>query len=201
MAKSIRQDRLHQWLQAGLAVILVLSMLAISFPQAASAAPVAADDDCKRPYEVKRLDTLNKISRFYGINVASIVAENDMDKPYTIYVGQQLCIPKKNISGAPKIASKYANAYAVYFVAGRSGNDILIYTYNYPKTTVSVKGENAGKSGWKLVTIGEINIARVGNGKTMRFRLPTELRVKKLLICLKDMTTGHLQCVYPRSGS
>jgi len=194
------QNRLYRMVQVGIALLLALSLLASAFPQPASAAPSAADDDCKRRYEVKRLDTLNKIARWYGVNVASIADENDMDRPFTIYVGMSLCIPRKNIKNAPKVTSKYASAYAVYFVAGRAGNDILIYTYNYPKTTVLVKGENGGKSGWKLVNIGEINIARTGNKKTFRFRLPTELRVKKLIICLKDTQTGHLQCVSPRRG-
>ena len=192
--------RMNQWLHTRLSVFLALSLLVIAIPWVASAAPSAADDDCKTPYYVKRLDTLNKISRYWGVNVASIAEESNMDSPFTIYVGQRLCIPKKNIKNATKVASKYASAYAAYFVAGRSKNDILIYTYNYPKTTVLVKGENAGKSGWKLVDIATINIAKTGNNKTFRFRLPSELRVKNLLICLKDKTTGHLQCVYPRSG-
>ena len=195
------QHRLHRTIQVWVALLLALSLLATAFPTLALAAPAGADeDDCKRPYEVKRLDTLNKIARYYGVNVASIADENDMDRPFTIYVGMRLCIPRKNIKNAPKVASKYASAYSVYFVAGRDGNDILIYTYNYPKTTVLVKGENGGKSGWKLVSIGEINIGNVGNRKTLRFRLPTELRVKKLIICLKDTQTGYLQCVSPRRG-
>lgn len=201
MITNSLQNRLHHIIQGGVALLLALSLLVSALPQPASAAPAAAsDDDCKRRYEVKRLDTLNKIARWYGVNAASIADENDMDRPFTIYVGMSLCIPRKNIKNAPKVASKYANAYAVYFVAGRAGNDILIYTYNYPKTTVLVKGENGGKSGWKLVNIGEINIARTGNRKTFRFRLPTELRVKKLIICLKDTQSGNLQCVTPRSG-
>ena len=111
-----------------------------------------------------------------------------------------MCIPKKNIKNPPNVSTKQRNAYAVYFTAGRDGNDILVYTYNYPNTTVLVKGENAGNSSWKLVDIGKINIASTGNRKLLRFRLPTELRVKKLLICLKDKRGGYLQCITPRSG-
>ena len=193
----VRSSRFARWL----AILLALSLLVSVLPQAVLAAPPAADDDCKRPHEVARTDTLNKISKRYGVSVATIVEENDMDPPYTIYVGQSLCIPKKTKSGLPKISSKNANAYAVYFVASRAGNDIIVYTYNYPKTTVLVKGENAGDSAWKLVDIGKINIATQGNRKAIRFKLPTELRVKKLMICLKSKSSGYLQCVYQRFSS
>jgi hypothetical protein len=98
------------------------------------------------------------------------------------------------------VSTSQRNAFAVYFTAGRDGNDILVYTYNYPRTTVLVKGENNGNSSWKLVDIGRINISSSGNRKTHRLRLPTELRVVNLLICLKDRRTGYLQCVKPRSG-
>jgi LysM repeat protein len=188
------------WLARILGILLALSLLASTMP--ALAAPTAKIDweDCWYTYEVKRGDNLRSISNKFGINVGSIVDETEMDPPYTIYVGQRLCIPKKNIKNAPNVSTSRRNAYAVYFTAGRSGNDILVYTYNYPKTTVLVKGENAGNSSWKLVDIGKINIAAAGNRKVWRFRLPSELRVKKLLICLKDRRTGYLQCVSPRSG-
>ena len=190
--------RLSFWISRGVAILLALSLLAVFIPQPASAK--YDPDDCAYIYEVRRGATLTSIAKAYGTQSNQIVYINDMDRPYTIYVGQRLCIPEKDQKGLSKLASKYADAAAVHFTAGRSGNDIIIYTYNYPKTTVLVKGENGGKSGWKLVSIGEINIGNVGNHKTLRFRLPTELRVKKLIICLKDTQTGYLQCVSPRRG-
>jgi LysM repeat protein len=197
---SVSPEGYPGWLARVLGILLALSLLAPALPASAAPAEKIDWDDCWYTYEVKRGDTLRSISNKFGINVGSIVDETEMDPPYTIYVGQRLCIPKKNIQDAPNVSSKQRNAYAVYFTAGRDGNDILVYTYNYPNTTVLVKGENAGNSSWKLVDIGKINIAAAGNRKTWRFRLPTELRVKKLLICLKDKRTGNLQCVTPRSG-
>ena len=202
MWTDLKQDRFSRWLIWGLAVLLALGLLAVLVPQIATAAPLAKydEDDCAYIHTVKVGSTLASIAKAYGTDARQIVYINEMDPPYTIYLGQRLCIPDRDKRGLSKLASKYANAYAVYFTAGRQGNDILVYTYNYPKTTVTVRGENAGDSAWKMVDIGTINIARVGNRKTLRFRLPAELRVKKLLICLKDKQTGYLQCVTPRTG-
>lgn len=188
------------WIARLLGILLALSLLASAMPALAAPAAKVDWEDCWRTYEVKRGDSLRSISSKFGINAGSIVHETELDPPYTLYVGQRLCIPRKNVKDAPTISTSRRSAFAVYFTAGRDGSDILVYTYNYPKVTVLVKGENAGKSGWKLVDIGKINIASAGNRKTWRFRLPTELRVIKLLICLKDKKSGYLQCVSPRSG-
>ena len=200
MVTSASPKGLSGWIARALGLLLALSLLASAMP--ALAAPAASIDweDCWYTYEVKRGDNLRNIASKFGINPGSIVHDTELDPPYTIYVGQRLCIPKKNVNDAPSVTTKQRNAFAVYFTAGRDGNDILVYTYNYPSTTVLVKGENAGNSSWKLVDIAKINIAATGNRKTWRFKLPTELRVKKLLICLKDKRTGYLQCVTPRSG-
>ena len=200
MFTSASHKGVSGWLARILGILLALSLLASTMPALAAPAATVDWEDCWWTYEVKRGDNLRTISNKFGINVGSIVDETEMDPPYTIYVGQRLCIPKKNIKNPPNVSTKQRNAYAVYFTAGRDGNDILVYTYNYPNTTVLVKGENAGNSSWKLVDIGKINIASTGNRKLLRFRLPTELRVKKLLICLKDKRGGYLQCITPRSG-
>jgi len=203
MFTEMKQNHYSPWLIWGLAVLLALGLLAVLVPQIATAATLAKydEDDCAYIHTVKVGSSLASIGKAYGTDARQIVYINEMDPPYTIYLGQRLCIPEKDKSGLSKLASKYANALAVYFTAGRQGNDILIYTYNYPKTSVTVRGENAGASGWKLIDIGKIDISRVGNRKTLRFRLPTDLRVKKLLICLKDRQTGYLQCVTPRTGN
>ena len=177
---------------------MVLSLMVASLPRSVSAAPPTAKEECNFFHAVRRGDTLKKIESRYGYSAAQIVARNDLKKPYTIYVGQNLCIPSKVKKNVPKVASKYTNKQAVFFTAGRDGKHILVYTYNYPKTTALIKVENAGDGVWKLVTVGSM---RTKNGKQMRFKLPQKVRYARyLLICLKDRTSGNLQCVVPRSG-
>lgn len=193
---------LARWLARGLSVLTVAALLLALFPAAVSAAPLAVPK-CSTTYEVKRGDTLNKIGSLYGKATNQIAYANNWVKPYTIYVGQRICIPAANKSDLPKLESKYVNKLAVYFASGRMKSDeIAIYTYNYPSTTVLVKVTITGDSARKFYTVGTINIAEVGNRKAWSFKLPTALqKASSLYICLKDTTTSYLQCVYPRRGS
>ena len=198
MTTNSNHKRLSNWFLWGVGVLIVFSLMVASVPRSVSAAPRAAEDDCDLYHVVQRGDTLKRIESRYSYAVAQIVARNNMKKPYTIYVGQRLCIPSKVKKGVPKVASKYTNKAAVFFAAGRDGDDILLYTFNYPKTTALVKAENAGDAAWKLVDVGTI---KTQNGKQMRLKLPREVRYARyLLICLKDRTSSNLQCVVPRSG-
>lgn len=197
-------SRSTQWTAKALSILVLLSLFTALFLSSAFASPATAlaAAKCTPDYQVRRGDTLKSIGSKFGFAPNQIVYYNSWKSPYTIYVGQNICIPEKNDSSAPKLDSKYANAPAVYFTAGRSGNDILVYTYNYPKTTVLVKAGKSGSVGKNLSDLGSINIAAVGNGKSIRFKLPTQLQsTSKLQVCLKDRTTSYLQCAVPRSGS
>jgi LysM repeat protein len=181
----------------GLSLLLTLVILA-SFPSVEVAA-AAAKTTCDKTYEVRRGDTLQKIGDRFGYAPSQVVYVNSWKAPYTIYVGQKICIPTSKVENPPKVNSTYANAPAAYFTAGRTASDVLVYPYNYPATNVVVKVDNAGDSVKKYIDVGRFTI---GNGKTWRFKLPAELKnAAKLTICLKDMSTSNLQCVAPRSGS
>jgi hypothetical protein len=116
-----------------------------------------------------------------------------MVAPYTIYVGQRLCIPEKDVSGS--LASKYANALAAYFTAGFSPKGIYVQAYNYPNHTAWVKGDDAGTKAKSFVKIGKLN-ARVTGSSRVNFTLPAELKkAKSLTVCLKDILSDYNQCV------
>lgn len=196
-----RQSKFLKWPARFFGILLILALLAALLPQQISAAPAAAAK-CTPTYQVRRGDTLKKIGDRFGFEARQITYLNNWNSPYTIYVGQNICIPEKNDSSAPKIDNQYINIPAAYFTAGRSGANILIYTYTYPKTTVLVKVRDASSAGKNFYNVGSINIAQVGNGKTSRLKLPAQLQnAKQLQVCLKDRTSSYLQCVYPRSGS
>ncbi len=202
MLHNSGSKHLSGWLLRVAIVWMALSLLVSLLPQNVSAAAQAKKEKCKLTFEVRRGDTLKSIAKYFGVSANEIAELNDMDPPYTIYIGQQLCIPTKSVKNPPKLSTKQATTYAVYFTAGRAGNEIILYTYNYPKTTVVVKAADARASTWKLYNLGTMNIAKMGNKKAVRFKLPTALRnARYLYICLKDKKSGHLQCIYPRSGS
>jgi LysM repeat protein len=201
MYTNTQRTVISNWPVKVFGILLILALLTAMLPQQILAAPTAKAK-CTPTYQVKRGDSLKKIGDRFGYDARQIVYINSWNPPYTIYVGQNICIPEKNDSSAPKIDNKYINALAAYFTAGRSGANILIYTYTYPKTSVLVKVRDASGAGKNFYNVGSINIAQVGNGKTSRFKLPAQLQnAKQLQVCLKDRTTSYLQCAYPRSGS
>jgi LysM repeat protein len=201
MYTSTNHYRLSRWSARIFCILVILALLTAVMPRELTAAALAKNT-CEQTYQVKRGDTLQKIGERFGFAPNQIVYVNSLTSPYTIYVGQKLCIPEKVESSAPKIDSKFTNSTAAYFTAGRSGADILIYTYNYPKTSVLVKARDANQTAKNFFTLGSINIAQTGNGRTFRVKTPVSLqKAKQLQICLKDLTTSYLQCVYPRSGS
>ena len=174
-----------------LAALLIISLLAALLPTMAFG---AEETKCSRHYEVNRNSTLKKVADAFGYTPAQIADANEMKSPYTIYVGQSLCIPSKKVSGLKAVPSSNYNAKAVSFVAGRQDNYILLHLYNYPKTTVILKA--ADSSGGKQYKVTTIDDASVFNGRTLRYKIPTDLQsASKLRICLKDRTTGYLQCV------
>jgi hypothetical protein len=196
--KSLPEN--YRWLVKVLSMFIAAALLSALLPTRASAALRVQPEDCDRTYEVKRGDTLSAIGTKYGRTAAQIVAFNEWKKPYTIYVGQRICIPPEKKSDVPKVSAGAAGALAVYFTAGRAEGELLIYTYNYD-TVLTVRVDDAGDSVREFTTVGSFDIADVGNRKTQRFRLPADLRnAGKLFICLKDKSTNYLQCVYPRSG-
>jgi LysM repeat protein len=172
-----------------LMLLVALGLLVAMLPVS-----VAAAAKCDTPYAVKRGDTLNSIGKQYGYAANQIVNTSKLGKPYTIYVGQKLCIPEKTDKNAAKVDSKYTNLPAAYFTAGRTADSVVIYTFTYPKTTVLIKGTNANER--KFYSIGLLPIK---NNKAFKFKLPAELKnVKTLQICLKDRTSSYLQCVNTR---
>jgi LysM repeat protein len=76
-------------------VILILVALALVLATTASAAVAApqASYTCVAYYTVKFGDTLNSISRAYGVSVQALMAANNIYNPNLIYAGQTLCIP------------------------------------------------------------------------------------------------------------
>lgn len=178
-------------------ILLVAALLIGLAPARATAAATVAN--CTPSYEVRRGDSLTKIGDRFGFAPNQIAYINNWKEPFTIYVGQKICIPSSSVSGLAKLESKYANAPAAYFTAGRNGTVVLVYTYTYPKTSVIVKAGTTSGSAKSLVNIG--TISNVSNGKSYKFNLPASLQnVKNLKICLKDRSSSYLQCAVPRTG-
>ena len=180
------------WTARLLVACLAISLLAALLPQPAAASPVAKPR-CSTSHTVKQGDTLVAIGLKYHVTPYTIADANKLLSPYTIYVGQTLCIPSSNVSGS--LSAKYANAFAAYFTAGFSPDGIYVQPYYYPKNMAWVKGDNAGDKGKHFVKIGKLNSKNTANSRVY-FILPAELKkAKSLTVCLKNVLTDYSQCV------
>ena len=97
MLTDRKPSRVSKWL----AVLLLLSLLAALLPLGVGAAKSRAK--CARYYEVNKNSTLAKIASAFGFNAEQLAYTNELPKPYTIYVGQKLCIPEKKDKSVPKV--------------------------------------------------------------------------------------------------
>jgi hypothetical protein len=175
-------------------IVLVLLSLLVTLVPAGLAG--AASAKCDTYYSVRRGDTLTSIGEKYDYAANQVVDASKLVKPYSIYVGQRLCIPDDENKDAPKIDSKYTNKAAAYFTAGRAGDNLAIHTFLYPKTKVLVKAGAAASTRAKYLNLGT---QTVQGDQTFKVKLPSELKnVKNLQVCLKDRTTSYLQCVNVR---
>src|SRR5512147_880409 len=76
-------------------VMLILVVLALVLAATASTVVAApqASSNCVAYHTVKFGDTLNSISRAYGVSVQALMAANNIYNPNLIFAGQSLCIP------------------------------------------------------------------------------------------------------------
>ncbi len=89
-------------------VMLILVVIALVLAATAStvvAAPAAAT--CVAYHTVRFGDTLNSISRQYGVSVQALMAANNIYNPNLIFAGQTLCIPGNAQPPAPPPCGTY----------------------------------------------------------------------------------------------
>ncbi len=147
MLTERKSSRVSRWL----AVLLLLSLLAALLPLGVGAA--ADDAKCARYYEVNKNSTLDKIGSAFGFSGEQIAYTNELPKPFTIYVGQKLCIPEKKDKSLPNsYKSINGTIRAAYFVAGLTAdNKILIHPYSYPNTSTTIKVRSNGLQSRQVV--------------------------------------------------
>lgn len=174
-----------------LSLLLALALLAASLPAAALAAPLEAT--CAKSYTVQSGDTLSKISVTFDISVAELAAANNLKEPYTLYVGQVLCIPGSATTttttttatgSSKKISATFGLKTVTLKFAGLKKNGVFV-----------VKGrevEHGGAQSWHK--FGRVKVDKNGAGSAT-FKMPRDLRDSTYIeICVKNATTDALTC-------
>jgi len=71
-----------------LGVVLILTILMVSFPEEQPALGA-----CAYKYKVQSGDTLTAIANLYNVTLTELADANDLKEPYVLTVGTVLCIP------------------------------------------------------------------------------------------------------------
>lgn len=177
-----------------ISLLLTFSLLAISLPlQRAGAASLAVT--CSTYHTVSNGETLSSIAAKYNVTVADLAAANDLKEPYTIFVGQRLCIPGSTTSTTPTADSSTGTDPGFTISAGKDNAYLTIKVANYPKKTVYyvrlLKGKYPDIIGKK---VGTLKTTKTGTAEKS-FRIPKEYRnLASYSVCLKNALTDEVQC-------
>lgn len=163
-------------IQVILAVAVALAVLAAVKPKSAQAAI------CQDTYTVKAGETIFRIAKKYDTTAYKIAKANNMERPYYLTVGEELCIPK-----VPEPSSDYT------------------WTAVVKNGKVFVSGEDFKKSWPFFIKVREdfdepwYKLGKVVTDKKgfmdEEDKLPKEVsRASILYVCLKDSVTNYLDC-------
>jgi hypothetical protein len=176
-------------------LLFVVTLLASALPsqQASASAPAAT---CAKYHTVASGETLSSIALKYNVTVEEIAAANNLKTPYTIYVGQSLCIPAATgTTPAPTTSAGTTSGAKIEARSDRYGFITVATDGMKPKTPYYVKVSFYFYS--KLVTakLGTMRTDKNGDANKT-FRLPKNFRNQpKLTVCLKNPYTDVATCI------
>ena len=174
-----------------LSVILTLTFLLVSaLPQMSPAAAVV----CKFKHTVEAGDTIQYLANLYQVDWTEIADANDLLPPYTITVGQVLCIPSgTQPAGTPGAkATSSANPPKLEIVP--SIMDVYVSVENFaPKTSYFVRiFPRTQEVSYRL---GVFTTNKEGDFADW-FRIPAYVpRSAKMGVCVKNAWTDAVSCV------
>ncbi len=178
-----------------LGLLLVMALLAGMLPQVALAAsPPSVTQTCSKYHTVASGDTLSSISVTYDISVAELAAANSLTEPYTLVIGQRLCIPG-SVTTTPDSTSTTSTT-ETGFTVERQGNNLVITASNYPKKSnfyVKIKkGRLNSPEPW--LKIGRLGL-RKNTEVTKTFKLPKSFYdAPQFQVCLKNAKSDAISC-------
>lgn len=178
---------------ARLLLVLVVFALFLALTLGVQTALAGDRRSCRDYYTVKSGDSLAKIAGKYRVHWRAIVEANGLKDPYTLFVGDSLCIPGRESGDYER--GKAPTDPAASFTVTYLGRNIQITTYNFPKRhEYNVKVDDAGDRHTRWSKVGILSVPKNGN-TSKTFELPSSLRnEKRLNVCLKDRANDALIC-------
>lgn len=180
-------------------VLLAAAFLAASMPQMAYAAPApAVTQTCARYHNVVSGDTLSALSVTYDVSVAELAAANNLKEPYTLVIGQRLCIPGSTTSSSGTSSSTSSSSTSKPVIAvERDGKFLVISVANFPKKGnyyVKIKKGHWGtNTPWYKIGIFR---TKKNTDVSRSFKLPSNFYDPSLItVCLKNAKTDSVTCM------
>ncbi len=180
-------------LTRALSLLLALVVLVSAFPQGAYAAAPTQTVACSTRYTVKAGDTLSAIAFTYDVSIEEIATANNLKAPYTLFVGQVLCIPASTTT--PTTGTGTSTNKGPGITAVRTDRLLYVTTIGLPnKTFYYVKIRDPFRNLGKFVKLGNLRTKKLGNIER-KYQIPKLLRDKAVLqVCIRDVKTDKEYC-------
>ena len=191
--KEMLQFRPSYLVTRVISVLIVLALFAGALPQPAYAAtPAAATATCAQNYTVVAGDTLSKVADTYNTTVAALAAANNLTSPYTLYVGQVLCIPGSSTSGSSG-STTTSTKPTIKLEVGATRITVTVTNFTTKRMYyVKIAPDRPNPNDWN--SIGRMKVGKTGTA-TKSFRIPKNLIPSKyLIVCLKNNVNDAVFC-------
>ena len=193
MKATITSHPLRRLGLAALSLLLALALVAASLPAAALAAPLEAT--CARNYTVQSGDTLSKIADTYNLTTAELATANNLTSPYTLFVGQVLCIPGTATTTTTSSSTTTASTSSKDISAEFKANSVTLKFSNLTKNgNYVVKAQEVERKSTSWIKIGRFKANKKG-AATATLKLPKSLRDETYIkFCAKNVKSDTVKC-------
>ena len=186
MKTSVNISLLKRWPIRLVSLLVVLAVLAAALPQPALAVT------CVAKYTVTAGDTLTIIADQYKITVLELANANSMKEPYTIYVGQSLCIP---VGATTTTTSSSSSSTESTTSVELNGRKLTIKLAGLSKSKVFyLRIRSASHSSRPWYKLGTVKASKTGSAAKV-IALPRALRNTEVItLCWKNAFTDSVKC-------
>ena len=178
--------------QLVIATLLTFSFLATPF---GNLDRVAVAQTCTVNHSVASGETLSSIAVKYDVDWTLIATANNLKEPYSIFVGQSLCIPGSTTSTSTTGTTTTSTSKKPTFTFSMEGNRLYLDTSNFTKKgTWYVK---IGSGPYRVAELTKIGLhwVRKDATTTSSFRVLKKFQdARYLTLCLKNARTDELRC-------
>ena len=191
MKSQLERIRPRPYYLGMISLVLVITLLVAALPGSSASAV-----KCKFKYQVQAGDTLAYIGFLYTVSWLKIAEANDLTPPYTITVGQVLCIPegKEPTTDTTTTTTGDDTKKGPQLSAVPGVGSILVTVENFAaKTVYNVR---VFPDNWSVsYKLGHFRTNKEGDFSDF-FNLPSYVPVTpEMIVCVKNVWTDATSCV------